>query len=33
MGESVITVDFDDEKPGLDIDTREEYERLLRKEN
>jgi molybdenum cofactor cytidylyltransferase len=29
---SIITVDFADEKLGLDIDTREEYEAILKLE-
>lgn len=29
LGDSIITVNFEDEKPGFDIDTREEYERVL----
>lgn len=33
MEGSVITVSFDDPKPGLDIDTREEYEAIIRLED
>jgi len=32
MEEGIITVSFADAKPGLDIDTREEYEALTRLE-
>ncbi len=30
---SIVTVGFNDEKPGLDIDTREEYEEVIRLED
>lgn len=33
LEESIATVDFEDEKAGFDIDTRQEYERLLKLED